>query len=376
MNLSECYYVNVIIFILLNTYKNWLIKPFAQDVSDKPLIPKYFSLLLKMILIGSFTLFLITASSISSADSILPVMNTDSNSQTMDILKPTYTVTIPEAYGGPSEITVNSKLAFLVPQVGLSTGIRAINRPQIDSNGIIGYIVQKGDTLSEIAETYDVSINTIKWENNIGNSIKPGQELRILPVTGLRHTIAKGDTFGSIAKTYEVEISDITIYNNINETELTIGKKIIIPNGIKKTIVAPLVNRKTNISRSSSADASYYRRPTSGRVTSLFGPRSGRYHYGIDYGAPTGTPIVATADGVVTKTSCGSGYGKCLMVKHGNGTQSLYAHASKLYVGVGTQVKQGQKIAAVGSTGRSTGPHLHFEIVKANGSKKNVNFLK
>ena len=82
------------------------------------------------------------------------------------------------------------------------------------------------------------------------------------------------------------------------------------------------------------------------------------------------------AAGTVIKTSCGSGYGKCLVIQHGNGTQTLYAHASALYVNVGTQVKQGQKIAAVGSTGRSTGNHLHFEIIEANGKKRNTNFFK
>lgn len=295
----------------------------------------------------------------------------------MDVLSPNYTVEIPQAIGGASDINVNNKLAYLVPQVGVTTGIRALNAPQVDHDGIVSYIVQKGDTLSQIAETYDVSINTIKWENNTGNSIKPGQELRILPVTGVRHSIKKGDTFGKIAKTYDVEIEDITVYNDLSETELPIGKKIIIPNGIKKTVVTSTrsVGKKSTVTASRS-DQSYYRRPTTGRVTSKFGPRSGRYHYGIDYGAPTGTPIIATANGTVVKTSCGSGYGKCLVLQHGNGTQSLYAHASKLYVSVGTQVKQGQKIAAVGSTGRSTGPHLHFEIIKSNGSKMNVNFLR
>jgi murein DD-endopeptidase MepM/ murein hydrolase activator NlpD len=339
---------------------------------------KYSSFVSKFSLFGSFivaTLLIVGPITHSSADTLRPIQD-NSNSQTMNILRPSYTVEIPQASGGPSDIVVNNKLAYLIPQVGMGTGIRALNRPQIDIDGIVGYIVQKGDTLSEIAETYDVSINTIKWENNIGNSIKPGQELRILPVTGIRHTIKEGDTFGKIAKTYNVDIEDITIYNDIDETGLSIGEKIIIPNGIRKAAKQRTVRKTKGTSTASSNDKSYYRRPTSGRVTSSFGPRKGSYHYGIDYGAPTGTPIVAAATGTVVRTTCGSGYGKCLIVQHSNGTQSLYAHASKLYVSVGTQVKQGQKIAAVGSTGRSTGPHLHFEIKNSNGSKMNVNFLK
>lgn len=304
----------------------------------------------------------------SSAEYILRPANVDTtNSQRVTLLSPNYSLEIPQAIGGPNDIIVHDRLALLSPQVGMTTGSQTISAIEVDPLGIITYVVQKGDTLSEIAEKFDVSVNTIRWENNLGKTLSVGKELRILPVTGVRHTIAKGDTFAKIAKTYDVEVEDITIFNDIDDTKLVVGKKIIVPNGVKKEVVS---ETRSSVSASSasktlttlSAAKGEYIRPTGGVLTSKMGSRNGRYHYGVDYGAPTGTPIVATAAGTVIKTSCGSGYGKCLVIKHNNGTQSLYAHASQLYVTTGTKVKQGQKIAAVGSTGRSTGPHLHFEI--------------
>lgn len=110
------------------------------------------------------------------------------------------------------------------------------------------------------------------------------------------------------------------------------------------------------------------------RVSSTFGYRSmfGRteYHSGLDLAAPTGTPIYATADGVVTKSGWGRGYGNYVEIDHGNGLLTRYGHASRLLVSVGETVKVNQQIAAVGCTGRCTGPHLHYEVVK-NGERQN-----
>ena len=320
-------------------------------------------------------------SSAISASTFEPVLDDTANSQIVKLLAPAYSLEVPQAIGGPHEAYIDPELGLLFPNIGIiDSRYEAAPGIQIDESGIISYIVQKGDTLSDIAEKFDVSTNTIKWENDIGNTIKPDQELRILPVSGVRHKVQKGDTFASIAKEYDVEVEDITIYNDIVDTQLVVGDKLIIPNGVKKEVVA----KKSSSSRSSSSSSvsvsssrsGNFIRPTTGTVTSQFGPRKGTYHSGIDYGAPTGTPIVAAASGTVLKTSCGSGYGKCLVIQHSDGTQSLYAHASKLYVSAGTKVQQGQKIAAVGSTGRSSGPHLHFEIIEANGKKRNVNFLR
>lgn len=346
----------------------------SQSATYSDMIPRYLSL-------GIFALAItlgLLSSRESSASLITGPVDTSTNSQRVDLLAPNYSLEVPQAIGGPNDTQINNQLALFSPQISISDQV--IKNPittEVDENGIMIYTVQSGDTISEIAELFDVSVNTIKWENNTGSAIKPGQELRILPVTGVRHTITKGDTLSKIAEKYDVEIEDITVFNDIDETSLVTGEKILVPNGVKKTVMSKVIPATNSASVSyTSSGSGYYMRPTSGVVTSSFGPRKGSYHYGIDYGAPTGTPIVATAEGTVLKTSCGSGYGNCLVIQHNNGTQSLYAHASVLYVSAGTYVSQGERVAAVGSTGRSTGPHLHFEIIESNGKKRNVNFLK
>jgi len=353
----------------------WLIEPTAQDPIGLYRSATYrqtgkisFSVALVSILALSLGLLFIGESKEASAEDAVIAMS----SHTMAVLEADYTVSVPQAIGGPDDITIED--GMLMNTVGIYHDHAHPADIQTDPTGVRIYIVQEGDTLSEIAELFDVSINTIKWENDLGKTLKVGQELRILPVTGIRHTIKKGDTYGKIALMYDVETEDITIYNDLAPTELRIGKKIIVPNGVKKA-VSSSGSTAVSPTRSTKPQSGYYIRPTSGRITSRFGPRSGRYHYGIDFGSPTGTPIVAAASGVVLKTTCGSGYGNCLIIQHDNGTKTLYAHASKLYVGTGTRVTKGERIAAVGSTGRSTGPHLHFEIIKSNGQKINPNNL-
>lgn len=117
-------------------------------------------------------------------------------------------------------------------------------------------------------------------------------------------------------------------------------------------------------------------RPVNARITSGYGMRfhpilrRNRLHAGIDFGAPTGTPIRAAADGVVILAQRKGGYGNTVVIEHGGGVQTLYAHCSRMLVGPGARVRQGQVIARVGSTGLSTGPHLHFEI-RINGRPVN-----
>jgi len=360
--------------------KQRLIKHNAQDPLGTNLEATYNPSLVHIISFGLLSILGIVGlfnSTPSSAQSFLKTqISQESNSQRINLLSADYGPEVPKAIGGSEDIWVNNRLALLSPQVGIMTGMDFPQGVEVDSSGVVSYIVQKGDTLSEIAEQFDVSVNTIKWENNIGRTLGVGKELAILPVTGIRHTITKGDTFGGIAKRYGVEIEDITIYNDIDDTKLIVGKKIIVPNGVKKAAIVTRTMQRSSSSPLSSSLSDYYRRPTTGPTTSLFGPRNRSYHYGIDFGAPRGTPIVASAAGTVVRTSCGSGYGKCLKIQHDNGTQTLYAHASRLFVTTGTNVAQGQKIASVGSTGRSTGPHLHFEIIESNGRKKNPNFLR
>lgn len=236
------------------------------------------------------------------------------------------------------------------------------NQPSSDQISI--YVVRSGDTLSMIAQMFGVSTNTIRWNNDLQNqTITPGQTLVILPVTGVRHAVKKGDTIKSIAKLYDAEAEEIKSYNDIvDDTALAIGEIVIVPGGE----IAPAVAKVTTSSQikiatpTKTAASGYFIRPTTG-------PRTQGVHgsNGVDIAPPTGTPIVASAAGtvIISRTSgYNGGYGVYVVIKHSNGTQTLYSHMSKNVAIQGGQVAQGEVIGYVGSTGKVTGPHLHFEV--------------
>lgn len=235
------------------------------------------------------------------------------------------------------------------------------------ANGEISvYVVREGDTLSQIAEMYDVSAKTILWANNIASpsKIRPGDTLVILPITGVRHIVKSGDTLASIAKKYEGDVDDILAYNQLSSAaDIKVGDTVIVPDG---TIAAPAPVKSVSPTYSGGATASGggssgFVHPVPGAVRT-----QGIHGYnGVDLAAPVGTPIRAAQGGqvIVARTSgWNGGYGLYIVVKHPNGTQTLYAHLSTVNVAVGDTVASGQTIGAVGSTGRSTGNHLHFEV--------------
>ena len=227
------------------------------------------------------------------------------------------------------------------------------------------YVVRDGDTLGEIALMFGVSTNTIIWANDIrGSSIKVGQELVILPISGVRHVVKSGDTLKSIATKYKADLADILSYNGLaSDAKIKSGDIVIIPDGvISITKTTPAQSSGTRIYQSYPTYAGYYLRPIVGGRKSQ-GVHHG--HNGVDLAAPIYTPILASADGKVIISRSGGyngGYGTYVVISHANGTQTLYAHMSVNSVSTGQNVAQGQVIGAVGSTGRSTGPHLHFEV--------------
>lgn len=245
-------------------------------------------------------------------------------------------------------------------------------------DSIITYIVQDGDTISQIAEKFDVSTNTILWENKIGarSFIKPGQELVILPVTGTTHTIKSGDTLAAIASRYKAKQEDILEVNKLaNASDLKVGTKLVIPDGIPPATSTSAPSRSSgfadigSIFKPATPIAGKLNWPTtSKKITQYF---RGWRHSGIDIGNKNGQPIYAADDGVVITSGWNKGgYGYYIVVDHGNGLNTLYAHASQLYVKEGERVSKGDAIAAIGSTGRSTGPHIHFEV-RVNGNRVN-----
>lgn len=285
----------------------------------------------------------------------MPETKSAGNSQTMGLLE-SYLNTNPTSIGGPSVAIVDD---IALAPIGEDAGT-FVDLGRSGTGAISVYVVRSGDTIGDIAEMFGVSVNTIMWANDLSSkTLKVGQELVILPISGVKHTVKSGDTLQTIAKKYKADLEDVLSYNSIPAgAKLTIGDIVIIPDGVisatRTTSVAKVSTQQTVVS-------GYYVRPISG------GKKSQHIHghNGVDLAAPVGTPIVASADGKVILSRSGGyngGYGTYVVISHANGTQSLYAHMAANNVSVGEVVKQGQVIGTIGMTGKTTGPHIHFEI--------------
>ena len=252
---------------------------------------------------------------------------------------------------------------------------------------IVEYEVQPGDTVSSIARRFNISINTILWANKLTaySLIRPGDKLTILPYSGIVYTVKSGDTLSKIAAIYSIEMDKIDSANNL-AGGLKAGQKIILPGAVQ--ISTPQVAARPQASYTGisairdliqapaakvSGDKMAW--PTVGsRITQYFSWR----HTGVDIANKLGTPLYAADDGVVETATGGynGGYGNMIVINHGGGIKTRYAHASKLFVKAGDSVSKGDTIAAMGSTGRSTGSHIHFEVL-INGVRKNpLNYIR
>lgn len=266
----------------------------------------------------------------------------------------------PNPAKGGGDITVVDDVALLA-EVGPEGTLADIDEP-LESQ-ISLYVVRKGDTLSGIAQMFDVTTNTVLWANDLKSAkdIHPGDQLVILPISGVKHTVGKGETLASIVKKYKGDIAEVRAYNGLSEDAVVaVGTEIIIPHGVE-TPVAPTTRISSPLRGGGGPDiAGYYSRPMYGRKT------QGLHGYnGIDIGAPVGTPVMAAAGGTVTVArgfGWNGGYGQYIVISHGNGTQTLYAHLSQVAVSQGQYVPQGQVIGFSGNSGKSTGAHLHFEV--------------
>lgn len=237
---------------------------------------------------------------------------------------------------------------------------------------ITTYTVQTGDTASTIAEQFGVSTKTILWSNNLTDVslIRPGDTLFILPTSGIAHTVQSGETISGIAKKYNAQEDEILAFNHLMSPEdLTAGVEIIIPGGEQPPppVQTRLASLRDVFFGGSSAPASApataggsLNWPTScRRISQYFTYR----HSGIDIDCGFGDTIFAADGGTVSSTTWYGGYGLQIMVNHGNGIQTRYAHVQKVFVSAGQRVNKGQAIGEMGSTGRSTGSHLHFEVI-------------
>ncbi|TSA43802.1 LysM peptidoglycan-binding domain-containing protein [bacterium] len=271
--------------------------------------------------------------------------------------------------GAPIVLATSGDSA-LVSHSGLDgTPADIANTPPPDRISV--YEVKKNDTLSDIADMYGVSVNTIIWANNLKSArdVHKGDILVILPVSGIERVVARGDTLKSLAKRYGADANEIAQYNSLDPAApLVIGSTIIIIGG-ELAVPAPSAAssgltsaiRGPSLGCGGPVQNDYYGNPLPGGVITqgLHGCNA------VDIGAARGTPIYAVADGKViivrNNGAWNGGYGNYVVITHDNDSQTLYSHMKNVIVSSGSVLK-GQIIGYVGATGHATGSHLHFEV--------------
>ena len=235
------------------------------------------------------------------------------------------------------------------------------------------YVVQPGDTLSGIARRFQVTVSTLVAANALADpdALKPGQTLRI-PVHGeVTYVVKEGDTLWDIATRFGLAVDEMANLNDLPDvSSLSVGQTLRLP--VARSSDPNPEKTQAALGTGTISDFSW---PIVGRLTSPFGLRWGRMHTGIDIAGTTGQQIRAAKDGVVAAAGRMGGYGLAVKLDHPDGTSTLYAHSSKLLVKKGQRVSQGDVLALVGSTGHSTGPHLHFEVIVRNRSQDPLAYL-
>lgn len=271
-------------------------------------------------------------------------------------------------------------------------------------NDYLVHTVSGGETLSAIAATYGLKANTILWANGMtnANSLRTGQELLIPPGDGVYHKVSKNETLDKIAKAYSISIEEIMKKNGLADNTIAANQDIFIPGGKPIVVETPRVvaNRNNTPSRVTSstrvdavtatsggavlegaenvmpAEGKIFIFPTDGKITRGYI----KGHYALDIGNRAQPAVWAAGGGTVVKVhegcgwisyGCGGGYGNHIIIDHGNGFQTLYAHLNYVSVQKGDYVGQGQTLGQMGRSGNSygaTGIHLHFEVRK--GSQK------
>ncbi|MDR2901142.1 MAG: M23 family metallopeptidase [Treponema sp.] len=234
------------------------------------------------------------------------------------------------------------------------------------------YTIKRGDSISKIAASSSLSMDTIIALNDISNAkrIREGTVLRIPNMDGIPYTVKNGDSLSRISAKFEVPLEAILDANGIESEVLMAGTNLFIPGArmaredLKKAL------------------GEFFLYPIKGRLTSPFGWRTDpvngvvrRHHAAVDLAAPTGTPIKASADGIISVAGTNATFGKYVIITHSDGYNTMYAHMNKIYLNKDTKVLQGTVIGEVGSTGYSTGPHLHFGVFKNGRAINPLDFL-
>ncbi len=260
-----------------------------------------------------------------------------------------------------------------VSEYGIQTQISEKPRDQI-----ITYRVEQGDTLSTVAEKFGVSVNSIKWANDLKkDSLSLQQELKIPPVSGIVHKVREGETIYSIAKKYQTEPQKIlnfpfNDFADLDSFALNVGQTLIVPDGVPPA-AAPIIPRTFTGLPLIAGGNGQFSWPSVGIITQY----PIWYHLALDIANPSQPPVIAAGEGKVVLVEYQNyGYGRHVIISHADGLSTLYGHLAEIYVKNGDTVSRGQVIGKMGSTGRSTGTHLHFEVRK-NGTIVNpLSFLK
>jgi len=269
----------------------------------------------------------------------------------------------------------NSLMAVTPPNLITSQTLGSLVSDQDDEfwafrREIIEYTVQSGDSLTSIAEKFNISLETLLWANDLNKNskIKPNQSLVILPVSGVIHYVKKGDTLAGIAKTYKSEVSKIIAFNELSEEDdIYIGDILVIPDGVIPSKPKQQIAKKSLPSNQIPITSSYFIVP----VSSPYLITQGLHWYNaVDLGHPGGScgkPVFAGASGEVVKTKYGwnAGAGNNVSILHPNGVVTVYYHLQTILVKPGQEVLPGDQIGTMGKTGITTGCHLHFGVIGA-----------
>jgi murein DD-endopeptidase MepM/ murein hydrolase activator NlpD len=259
----------------------------------------------------------------------------------------------------------------------LETVTKESDKPRRD---VEEYLVRSGDTLSSIAQNYGVDTDSIAYLNDFADTkiLRPGDKIKIPPVSGIIVTVKSGDTIQTLAKKYGLPSAQPIVdwpYNSFVNDEtfsLAAGQTLVIPGG-KPPAAAPVIPRSVSAPTIFAGGTGQFVWPTGGVITQYFS----WYHPADDIANNIGTPILAADSGrVVTVLYENHDYGYHVIIDHGNGYRTLYGHMSRIDVTEGQNVGRGQMIGLMGSTGRSTGPHLHFEIYRSGGRVNPLGLLK
>ena len=228
------------------------------------------------------------------------------------------------------------------------------------------YISAEGDTLAGLATASGIDASLLMLANDLDSTgVLESGTLLVLPIEPLQAvTIASGDTLWSVSREYGVSLSELRAYNEISDERcLYPGMTVYVPLPEEQAAVSGEMEAEYPAVTALASRGASFNWPVDGVISSRYGPRDGEFHYGLDIAADSGTPIAAALNGVVIEADWkNDAYGYAVMLQHNNGLQTLYGHASKLLVQPGDRIRLGETVALVGSTGNSTGPHVHFEI--------------